>query len=243
MNTNPFMIKKLVRAIVLLVVAAAAFVSCGKKPSKVELMRQAKAAKDSTTLAHAQSTLLYSDSLLKTLLPQADSLLHDFRYEKAEGYEDHGRYVHHLLRTDRNTARNYLQAAVRDDRIAVIQSFCYGEKPIRQQKVRISAGDLYAESTGSNHAFEAEGWHEIMSIQDEEAIRLLQFIAGNADEKLLVTAEGAQKARYYLQKNEKKALVETYRLALVMRDIAALERAMHVADLQVQKHERRKQNQ
>jgi len=228
---------------IVLFLSAALFVSCGRKPSKVELMRQEKAAKDSTAFAHAQRTIAYSDSLLKVLLPQADSLLRDFRYEKAEGYEDHGRYVHHLLRTDRNTARNYLQAAVRDDRITVLQSFFYGSKPIKQDRVRISSGDLYAESTGSNHIFEAEGVHEILSMQDEDAIRLLQFIAGRQDERLLVTAAGAQKATYYLQNNEKKALAETYRLALVMRDIATLERAMHVAGLQVQKYEKRKTQQ
>ncbi|MBQ4508692.1 MAG: hypothetical protein II970_07335 [Paludibacteraceae bacterium] len=226
-----------------LFLAAALLFSCGKKPSKVEIMRQEKAAKDSTTLAHAQRTIAYSDSLLKVLLPQADSLLRDFRYEKAEDYEDHGRYVHHLLRTDRNTARNYLQAAVRDDRITVLQSFFYGPKPIHQERVRISAGDLYAESTGSNHIFEAEGVHEILSMQDDEAVRLLQFVADRQDERLLVTAAGAQKATYYLQSNEKKALAETYRLALVMRDIATLERAMHVAALQVQKYEKRQTKQ
>ena len=223
--------------------SAALLVSCGKKPSKADLMRQEKAVKDSTVFAHAQRTIAYSDSLLKLLLPQADSLLRDFRYEKAEDYEDHGRYVHHLLRTDRNTARNYLQAAVRDDRITVLQSFYYGAKAIRQERVRISSGDLYAESTGSNHVFEAEGVHEILSMQDDDAVRLLQFVADRQDERLLVTAAGAQKATYYLQNNEKKALAETYRLALVMRDIATLERAMHVATLQVQKYEKRKNKQ
>jgi hypothetical protein len=230
------------RVLAVLCLSAVLSVSCGSRPSKADLLRQQKAAKDSADWVHARRTLEVSDSLLQVLLPQADSLLRDFRYEKEDGYEDHGQYVHHLLRTDRNTARNYLQAVVRDDRVTVVRSFCYGSAPVRQQRVRISAGDLYAEAEGSNHLFEAEGYHEILTVQDDDAVRLLQFVASRTDERLLVTAEGTGRVQYVLQANEKKALAETCRLALVMKDIATLERAVRVAGLQIQKYEKRKEN-
>lgn len=217
------------------------FVACTHKPSKVEQMRMEKAAKDSTQRQQARQTLAYSDSLLQVLTPQVDSLMKFFRYEKNESYEDHGTYVHKLLQTTKNDRRCYLQAYVTDDHHLVLQSFYYGEKPIHQQMLRLSVDDLYQEAEGTNHSFEAEGWHEVMSIPEEDAMRLLSFVSAHLDERVRVLPKGKSQACYYLQKNEKEALACTYQFALVMRDIATLERAIHVASLQEQKYQQRDQ--
>lgn len=212
--------------------------SCNR-PSKVEQLRAEKAAKDSLQRKQAQQTLVYSDSLLQTLTPKADSLLKFFRYEKNEAYEDHGTYVHRLLQTTRNDRRCYLQAYVTDDRHLVLQSFYYGEKPIQQQYLRLTVDSLYQEAEGTNHRFEAEGWHEVLSIPEEEAMKMLAFISAHVNERIKITPRGKQQTVYYLQSNEKEALIATYQLALVMRDIATLERAIRVATLQEQKYQHR----
>lgn len=218
-------------------------VGCGHRPSKVEQMRMEKATKDSTQRAQARQTVVYSDSLLQTLTPKADSLMKYFRYEKNESYEDHGTYVHKLLLTTKNDRRCYLQAYVTDDGRLVLQSFYFGEKPIEQNMLRLSVDDLYQEAEGTNHRFEAEGWHEIMSIEGEDALKLLAFVTGNMDARIRVTPKGKQQACYYLQQNEKDALATTYDFALVMKDIATLERAIKVANLQEEKFQRREQKQ
>lgn len=51
-------------------------------PKQVAQRRQAKALKDSIVYLQAQQTLYYSDSILKPLLPEADKLLKEFRFEK-----------------------------------------------------------------------------------------------------------------------------------------------------------------
>lgn len=212
--------------------------ACGR-PSKVEQMRQEKAAKDSIARLQNEQTLVYSDSLLQTLLPKADSLLKYFRYEKNEDYEDHGCYVHKLLQTQKNDRRCFLQAYVTDDRKLVLQSFYYGQHSIQQNKLRLQVGDLYQEAEGTNHRFEAEGWHEILSIPQADAMQLLAFISAHQQERVRVTPQGKQQACYYLQQNEKEALACTYDLALVMQDIATLERTIHVATLRKEKAEKK----
>ena len=78
-------------------------------PREVEQRRIAKAMEDNITYMEAERTLAYADSILPPLLTQADKLLKQFKYEKNEKYEDKGRYVHRLLNTGSNTARNFLQ--------------------------------------------------------------------------------------------------------------------------------------
>lgn len=209
------------------------------RPSRADQMRQEMYRQDSLQYVQARLTRAHSDSLLQTLLPQVDPLLKSFRYEKEEGYEDHGRYVHRLLTTDRNTSRNYLQAYVTDDARLTLQSYYYGSKPLRQHAVRLAVGENYVEAEGTNHAFEAEGTHEILTIPQTDALRLMALVAANSEERIRVTLIGSREQVYYLQSNEKQALADTYRLALLMQDIATLERTIRTADLQIEKQQRK----
>lgn len=214
---------------------------CTNHPSKVEQMRAEKAHKDSITYVQAQQNLHYSDSLLQELLPQVDPLLKSFVYSKEEAYEDHGHYVHRLLQTSSNTSRNYLQAYVTDDRTVSVQSYYYGTRAHAQRAIRASVGEDYVETEGSNHAFEAEGYHEILTIEDDDAMQVLVFIANHEQDRIRISSIGTQNVVYMLTDNERKALADTYRLAVLMRNIDVLERAIHVADLQIKKYEQRKQ--
>jgi len=213
--------------------------ACTNKPSKVELMRQQKAQKDSITYANAQQNMYYSDSLLQVLLPQADQLMKLFVYDKDEKAEDHGHYVHRLLQTTRNTERNFLQAYIADNRQVSIQSYYYGSKKHNQRSLRISVGEDYVEKEGHNHAFNVEGWYELLTIEGEDALQLLAFITNHQQERIKVLSRGNQEVVYILTPTEKQALVETYQLASLMRNVDALERAIHVANLQIQKYEKK----
>ncbi len=201
-----------------------AFCACQKKPSKVELLRAEKHRNDSIELVHTRQTLLSADSLLQTLIPEVEPLMKLFRYEKNEKYEDSGYYIHRLLRTEGNTTRNFIQAMVADDRRLILRSYVYSARPVNQQTLRLSVGELFVEAEGSNHAFEAEGIHEIMSIFGDDALRLLQFVDANRDERIRVQA--AASIVYYLTKDEKQALSDTYALAALMKQIHDLEQTI-----------------
>lgn len=220
-----------------LLIALLSMSACQPKPSRVEQMRMDKAHRDSIAYVQAQQTMHYSDSLLQTLLPQVDPLLKSFRYEKNEKVEDHGQYVHRLLQTNSNTQRNFIQAYVSDDRRITIKSYCYGNNAIQHHHLKVSAGEVYMEREGSLHVFEVEGVHEILTIEQEDALALLRFITEHMDERIMVTAYGRSRITYYLQTNEKQALAQTYHLAMLMQDIDQLERAIKVASMQISKYE------
>lgn len=212
-------------------------------PREVEQRRVAKALADSITYLEAQQTLAYSDSLLSTLLPQADALMRQFRYEKNADYEDHGRYVHRLLTTAGNTSRNFLQAYVRDDRETIVKSYYFGSRRVGQQSVTLTADDVVGRFAGSNHAFQAEGWHEIMTIENDNALQLLNFISAHASARIRVQGEGENTASawvYYLTDKEKTALSQTYQLGFLMKDIAMLERTIRIANAQIEHYQNRR---
>ena len=209
-------------------------------PQQVVQRRAAKALGDSITYMEAQRSVAYSDSLLQLLLPQADELLRQFRYEKDDRYEDHGRYVSRLLATSSNTSRNFLQAYVRDDRMTIVKSYYYGARPVGQQSLFLSANGEEVTFRGNNHSFNAEGWHEIMTLEDTYALQLLNFVSTHADSRVRVKGEGDAPDKawvYYLTDKEKKALVQTYQLGFLMKDIRQLEEMLRVANAQVLHYE------
>lgn len=212
-------------------------------PKEVAQRRLAKALEDSIVYLEAQTTLAYADTMLPPLLQQADKLLKQFRYEKNEKYEDHGRYVHRLLATGSNTSRNFLQVYVRDDRKTIVKSYYYGSYSVKQQNVRLSAAGEEVSFSGSNHAFEAEGWHEVMTIEEEEALQLLNFVSSHSNDKIRVKGEGNKPTHtwvYYLNEKEKQALSDTYQLGWLMKDIKRLEDIQRTASRQIERYENRK---
>ena len=211
-------------------------------PREVAQRRAAKALQDSISYLEAKRTFAYSDSLLTTLLPQADVLLKHFRYEKNDQYEDHGRYVHRLLATGSNTSRNFLQAYVRDDRLTIVKSYYFGAAKVGQTSITLSADDEDSRYTGTNHSFNAEGWHEIMTLEDATALQLLNFVSAHQSSRIRVRGEGDAPAKawvYYLSDKEKTALTETYRLGFLMKDIRQLEQNLRVATAQINRYEQK----
>ena len=232
--------RRIFRAIFCLLCVVAAMCGCGKQPSKAEVRKAEKRAQDSLALVAQERTLAYYDSLQQALVPELDVLLPRFKYEKDERYEDKGHYVHRLLRTTSNTSRNYIQTYVRDDGQTIVRFYYFGERALGFEKVTLSAEALQDTFTGDVHAYEAEGWHETLTIEGDEALRCLHFVDGYREARVRVALCGSKsRAVYYLSENDKAALMETYRLGMTMRDMVEVERRIKMTSLQVEKYQKR----
>ena len=208
-------------------------------PKEIAQRRMAKALEDSIVYLEAQSTIAYTDTVLPPLLEKADALIKQFRYEKDEKYEDYGRYVHRLLATGSNTSRNFLQVYVRDDRKTIVKSYYFGSYPVQQQSITIASNGEEVRFLGSNHSFELEGWHEIMTMEDELALQLLNFVSSHINDRIRVSGQGVKTTHtwvYYLNDKEKQALSDTYQLGWLMKDIKRLEEIQHTAHRQVERY-------
>lgn len=225
-----------------------ALVACGpKKPSVAEL-RAEQHRQDSLALNGYERSLRYTDSLLELTLPQVDPMLKKFSYEKAERYEDHGHYVHRLLRTTANPSRCFLQPYVSDDFRVSIRSYYYGSRFIRHQRIVLSADSLTCAAMGRLHDFEQDGAHEILTVDDEQQVlRLLQFVDAFSSVRIRVQLFAEQHEKpsytYYISDMEKQALIDTYALATLMSDIHRLEKQQRQASLEIEKYQKRLQKQ
>lgn len=210
---------------------------------EVDVRRQAKALLDSIVYVESKRNLVYADSLLQVLTPQVDPLLKKFRYEKNEKYEDHGRYVHRLLQTDRNTERCYLQAYVSDDRRTLIKSYYCGASALTQTKLELTANENVSVFEGVSHSFNTQNQYSILSFEGEKALEVLNFISANKTSKIRINLLGtnasgkASNYVYYLNDTEKNALEETYQLGFLFSDIKQLEDMIRLSNAQIGKYE------
>ena len=224
----------------LAVLSSLCFASCGNRHKKTEDRILQKMQSDSLDLVRQEITLAYTDSLLQTLLPKADSMLRSFRYEKNDTYEDHGHYVYKNLRTESNIDRCYIQAWLTDDYRTVVRSIYVGSSELSLAKMTLTADSLSNTWSAGRHHFFTDRHYETLSFQDDEALQILGFIDMSFSQLLCVVLEGSGgKYRYYMSRQDKEYLVETYRLGVLMRDIAKLEEQLAQTSAQVQKHQKR----
>ena len=211
---------------------------------QVDVRREAKALQDTITLLEAERTAAYADSMLQVLLPQVDPLLKKFRYEKDEKYEDNGQYVSKRLQTVPNSERCFIQAYVGDNRLTRVKSYYYGSASLVQTEVELclSGNEDCNAWRGMEHNFQADGFHSILTVEGDEAIEMLAFIAGNPEATVRVrlhgkSANGKERTpyAYTLSKNDKDALIETLQLATLFHDINRLEEMLNGSKKQIEK--------
>ena len=78
--------------LIIFLACALALTACNR-PSRVEQYKADKHQSDSIRLEEQTRSLAYYQTQLDALMPQADSLLAFFSYEKNKKYQDHGYYV------------------------------------------------------------------------------------------------------------------------------------------------------
>ena len=224
-----------------LIMVLGGLLGCGPRKPSVQELRQQKAQQDSLNLAAQLKSLAYYESVRDSLLPVVQDLLKkNFVYEKDSRYEDHGHYVHRMLKTTYNTERCYIQTYATDDYKLQVKVYLVGSKALYPQRLILSVGDIYTTHSGSSHSFEAEGWHEMLTLSDEVALEALRFIDRYRLDRVLATIEGTRgKYKFYLSDRDKQALLDTYQLGQVMRDIHQLEIQINQTNIEIQKYEHR----
>lgn len=222
------------------------FMATACRPNKptVKQLRAERHVQDSLALTQQQRSLAYYDSLLQATLPTVDPILKRFRYVREDQYEDHGHYEHRLLSTTSNTARNFIQIYITDDYRMEVKAYYYGSQPIDIQRITIHADSIYNTLSGTRHGFEAEGYHETFTLNQEDGLSLLKFIDSYANTRLQICYEGARsKYRFYLSDNDKQALLDSYQLGCIISDIHQLEQQIRQTSLQIEKYQKRLQKQ
>jgi hypothetical protein len=128
---------------------------------------------------------------------------------------------------------------VRDDRQTILKSYYYGDIQVNQQSITLSAAGETSTQRGRNHHFQDGSHHEIMTLENEAALALLNFVSTHQSERIRVEGNGDKPTRnwvYYLNDKEKEALSATYQLGWLMKDITQLEQMQRIANAQIARY-------
>ena len=231
--------QKNMQKLVFFILIFSLFASCGPHKPTVAEQRQLKRQQDSISMLQQEQTMAYTDSLLQSQLPVADSLLKHFKYVKNEKYEDNGYYIRRELETSGLGQRIFLQAYVTDNFKTVVRSFYYGSRTLEHGTIELDADGVTNSFTGHCHVFNEEGNHEITTLDNDQAVNLLKFVANYANVPIKVVLKGNKNYTYTLPDKDKAALTETLRLQILMEDIKKLEAQHRQASLQVEKYKKR----
>ena len=208
-------------------------------PMLVNKRRIAAALSDTVLRRESSRSLAFCDSILPGKIHEMDSIQKNFRFEKDKKYQEIGNYVYKTEQTESNASRTYLKAYVDENAdLYLVSNYC-GAK-IEQQSVEVSANDLFAHtdtislSDPNNHRFDDGGSHfESIIFKNESGKTVVEFITQSSSKVLKITLHGKKTYTYYLENADKKAIIETYHLWKVKKDVVQLQKEIKKATLRI----------
>jgi len=201
-------------------------------PGVVKVMKDAIELKRQVELKEADRNIVFCDSLLPIRQEEAKVLNKNFTLEKDTVYQDIGNYVWKQQTVERNVERSYIRCKVSEDGVMSLESVYFGNRPLNHTGIKVSLKDgTFAETAsipydgGLNYRFEDLGnTTEVVTYKGENSVDAVKFIYSNAGERLKVEYTGGKAYTIYISDADKKALVATYDLAIVLSDIDTLTR-------------------
>lgn len=208
-------------------------------PMLVDKRRIAASLSDTVLRRESSRSLAFCDSILPGKMHEMDSIQKNFRFEKNIKYQEIGNYVYKTEQTESNATRTYLKTYVDENAdFYLVSNYCGGK--IEQQSVEVSANELFAHtdtislSDPNNHRFDDGGSHfESIIFKNESGKTVVEFITQSASKVLKITLHGKKSYTYYLADADKKAIIETYHLWKVKKDVVQLHKEIKKATLRI----------
>jgi hypothetical protein len=210
-------------------------------PLLVEKRRIAAALQDTIIRRESSRSLAYCDSILPSKIHLMDSIQRNFRFEKDKKYQDIGNFVYKTEQTENNANRTYLKTYVDENAdFYLVSNYC-GPK-IEQQSVEVTVGDLFAHTDTisttdpNNHRYDDGGSHfESIIFKNQSQNGVVEFIAQSTSKMIKVSLHGKKSYIYYLSDTDKKAIIETYNLWKVKKDVVQLQKEIKKAIFKINK--------
>lgn len=210
-------------------------------PMLVEKRKIAAALEDTIIRLESSRSLVYCDSILPSKIHAMDSIQKNFRFEKDKKYQEIGNFVYKTEQTESNANRTYLKTYVDENAdFYLVSNYCGGK--IEQQSIEVSAGDLFAHtdtiniSDPNNHRFDDGGSHfESLIFKNESQKGVVEFIAQSTFKTIKITLHGKKPYVYFLSDADRKAIVETYHLWKVKKDVVQLQKEIKKATLRIER--------
>lgn len=197
-------------------------------PREVKVLRESLELMRLVELKEAERNIAFCDSLLPIKYHEADSIKNNgFTFEKDSAYEEIGTFIWKQQTVERNVQRCYVRCGVNEKGEMYLASVYFGGKPINHTGIKLSLKDGVSAETASipydgglNYHFKDLGnTTEVVTYKGENGIDAIKLIYANPKERIKIEYTGGKPYTIYMADADKRAILGTYDLAVVLTDI------------------------
>ena len=202
----------------------------------MKLMREVELSEQQRSVACFDSMLVLKRAELEEVIKSG------FIFEKDEKYQEIGNFMVASQAPMKNLMNSYLRGQVDENGVLTITSI-YRGKAISHNKVKVSAGDNFAESSNpiSNYTSKHLGvTTERVDFRFGKDEGIIGFIVLNSDKSINVELSGKASYTYTMRKDDVLAITKLYDLSMLLRSIRELETAKQEACRHIEFIERNK---
>ena len=201
------------------------------RKSAVRLMQQ-------VDLKEQQKTLVYLDSVMAVKQAELDSIKGRFVLEKDTAYQEVGNYFYPTQVVEKNIGRSFLRGQVNElGEMSLTSIYCAGGN-IHHTAVKVTAGDLFAETPASLDSYETTDLGKAIEKADYKLGNdggVIAFLVANRDEKnIRLEFIGDRNYKTVMQPNDVKAIAELSELARILTGIEEIKKEQKEANLKIQ---------
>jgi hypothetical protein len=192
-------------------------------PQQVKYRRQADTLLWAITVKDITAEIPIVDSALQHLMQQAEILAKNHKFIKNEKYQLIGDYEHTTMSNALNTGRTYIKPITDEEGNFRLISSLTG-KSIKHKSIEVSNGVETSETevindTEFNHYNDYGVNYELANFSEHKSKNFILFLQRNKDKPLKITLKGTKKFSYNLTKNNLKAILETFELSNILKEI------------------------
>ncbi len=201
------------------------------RKSAVRLMQQ-------VDLKEQQKTLVYLDGVMAVKQAELDSIKGRFVLEKDTAYQEVGNYFYPTQVVEKNIGRSFLRGQVNElGEMSLTSIYCAGGN-IHHTAVKVTAGDLFAETPASLDSYETTDLGKAIEKADYKLGNdggVIAFLVANRDKKnIRLEFIGDRNYKTVMQPNDVKAIAELSELARILTGIEEIKKEQKEANLKIQ---------
>ena len=196
----------------------------------IKLMQQVDLKEQTKTLAYLDSALLVKQA-------QLDSIKVNFVLEKDTAYQDIGNYFYPTQTVEKSLGLSFLRGQVNElGEMSLTSIYCAGGQ-LHHTSVKVSVGDLFAETPISKDSYETTDLGKSIEKSDYKVGEdggVVGFIIANQDKNIQLQFIGDKTYRTAMHKNDRKAIVELAELARILSGMEEIRKQQKEASLKIQ---------
>ena len=206
-------------------------------PKAFEARKQGIKLMQQVDLKEQTKTLAYLDSVLLVKQAQLDSIKGNFVLEKDTAYQDIGNYFYPTQTVEKSLGRSFLRGQVNElGEMSLTSIYCAGGQ-LHHTSVKVSVGDLFAETPISKDSYETTDLGKTIEKSDYKVGEdggVVGFIIANQDKNIHLQFIGDKTYRTAMHKNDRKAIVELAELARILSGMEEIRKQQKEANLKIQ---------